>query len=173
MIHGEVRASKPKTMQDAIEFVTKLMDKKISTPAERQAENKRKLDNTSKKNQNQSTARTDGKILAELTFAGHGEESLRAGSKPLCSKCNYQHDGPCDPKCHKCTIVGHLSRDCRISTNWHKYYNKQRGMGQSEGSAMNNLGEGLTSYGMDWLSMFHAIIAYAELSFIFNGEGKP
>ncbi|GJT74592.1 hypothetical protein Tco_1041317 [Tanacetum coccineum] len=38
-----VRASKPKTMQDAIEFVTKLMDKKISTPAERQAENKREL----------------------------------------------------------------------------------------------------------------------------------
>ncbi|GKF62496.1 hypothetical protein Tco_0182550, partial [Tanacetum coccineum] len=47
MIHGGLRASKPKTMQDAIEFVTKLMDKKISTPAKRQAENKRKLDNTS------------------------------------------------------------------------------------------------------------------------------
>ncbi|GJZ21329.1 hypothetical protein Tco_0558368 [Tanacetum coccineum] len=43
MIHGGLRASKPKTMQDAIEFVTKLMDKKISTPAERRAENKRKL----------------------------------------------------------------------------------------------------------------------------------
>nr|GFB60796.1 hypothetical protein [Tanacetum cinerariifolium] len=22
-------------------------------------------------------------------------------SKPLCSKCNYHHDGPCAPKCHK------------------------------------------------------------------------
>ncbi|GKA80882.1 hypothetical protein Tco_0787574 [Tanacetum coccineum] len=53
VINGGVRASKTKTMQDAIEFVTKLMDKKISTPAERQAENKRKLDNTSKNNQNQ------------------------------------------------------------------------------------------------------------------------
>ncbi|GJV50814.1 hypothetical protein Tco_1446555 [Tanacetum coccineum] len=51
MIHRGVRASKPKTMQDEIEFVTKLMDKKISTPAERQDENKRKLDNTSKNNQ--------------------------------------------------------------------------------------------------------------------------
>nr|GEV04367.1 reverse transcriptase domain-containing protein [Tanacetum cinerariifolium] len=45
MIHGSVMASKPKTMQDAIEFATELMDKKISTLAKRQAENKRKLDN--------------------------------------------------------------------------------------------------------------------------------
>ncbi|GJW75612.1 reverse transcriptase domain-containing protein [Tanacetum coccineum] len=35
MIHGSVMASKPKTMQDAIEFATELMDKKIRTFAER------------------------------------------------------------------------------------------------------------------------------------------
>ncbi|GJV21810.1 hypothetical protein Tco_1370830 [Tanacetum coccineum] len=35
MIHGSVNASKPKTMQDAIEFATELMDKKINTFAER------------------------------------------------------------------------------------------------------------------------------------------
>nr|GFC75843.1 reverse transcriptase domain-containing protein [Tanacetum cinerariifolium] len=29
MIYGSVMASKPKTMQDAVEFATKLMDKKI------------------------------------------------------------------------------------------------------------------------------------------------
>ncbi|GJW03223.1 putative reverse transcriptase domain-containing protein [Tanacetum coccineum] len=34
MIHGSVMASKPKTMQDAIEFATKLMDQKIRTLAE-------------------------------------------------------------------------------------------------------------------------------------------
>ncbi|GJY99260.1 hypothetical protein Tco_0516690 [Tanacetum coccineum] len=45
MIHGSVMASKPKTMQDAIEIATELMDKKINTLAEHQAENKRKLDN--------------------------------------------------------------------------------------------------------------------------------
>ncbi|GKC24714.1 reverse transcriptase domain-containing protein, partial [Tanacetum coccineum] len=43
MIHGSVMASKPKTMQDAIEFATELMDQKIRTLAERQAENKRKF----------------------------------------------------------------------------------------------------------------------------------
>ncbi|GKA06953.1 hypothetical protein Tco_0686177 [Tanacetum coccineum] len=45
MIHRSVMASKPKITQDAIEFATKLMDKKIITLAERQAKNKRKLDN--------------------------------------------------------------------------------------------------------------------------------
>ncbi|GKB89320.1 putative reverse transcriptase domain-containing protein [Tanacetum coccineum] len=41
-IHFSVMATKPKTMQDAIEFATELMDKKINTWAERQADNKRK-----------------------------------------------------------------------------------------------------------------------------------
>ncbi|GJU94979.1 hypothetical protein Tco_1319735 [Tanacetum coccineum] len=40
MIHESVKLSKPKTMQEAIEFVTELMDQKILTLAERQAENK-------------------------------------------------------------------------------------------------------------------------------------
>nr|GEU68482.1 reverse transcriptase domain-containing protein [Tanacetum cinerariifolium] len=44
MIHGSVMVSKPKTMPDAFEFTTKLMDKKIRTFAERQTGNKRKQD---------------------------------------------------------------------------------------------------------------------------------
>ncbi|GJU28048.1 putative reverse transcriptase domain-containing protein [Tanacetum coccineum] len=42
MIHRSVKASKPKTIQEAIEFATELMDKKIPILAERQAENKMK-----------------------------------------------------------------------------------------------------------------------------------
>nr|GFB71336.1 reverse transcriptase domain-containing protein [Tanacetum cinerariifolium] len=53
MIHGRMRASKPKTIQDAIEIATKLRSKKISTLVECQTENKKRLDNTSKNNQNQ------------------------------------------------------------------------------------------------------------------------
>ncbi|GJR52737.1 hypothetical protein Tco_1403258 [Tanacetum coccineum] len=44
MIHESIMASKPKTIQDAIEFATGLMDKKIHTFAERQSESKRKQD---------------------------------------------------------------------------------------------------------------------------------
>ncbi|GJT92477.1 putative reverse transcriptase domain-containing protein [Tanacetum coccineum] len=42
MFHGSVVASKPKTMQDAVEIATELMDKKIRTFVECQTESKRK-----------------------------------------------------------------------------------------------------------------------------------
>nr|GFC84619.1 hypothetical protein [Tanacetum cinerariifolium] len=46
-IYGSVAASKPKTMQEATEMETGLMDKKIRTYTERQAANKRKFEDTS------------------------------------------------------------------------------------------------------------------------------
>nr|GFC72385.1 hypothetical protein [Tanacetum cinerariifolium] len=53
MIHGSVVVSKPKTMQEAVEIETELMDKKIRTFAERETANKRKFENTSRNTQNQ------------------------------------------------------------------------------------------------------------------------
>nr|GFB72133.1 hypothetical protein [Tanacetum cinerariifolium] len=47
--------------------------------------------------------------------ARHGEKKHYSGSKPLCSKCKYHHDGLCAPKCHQCNRFGHLARDCRSS----------------------------------------------------------
>ncbi|GJS00571.1 hypothetical protein Tco_0317079 [Tanacetum coccineum] len=43
LIYSSVVASKPKTMQEAIEMATELMDRRNNTFAERQAENKRKF----------------------------------------------------------------------------------------------------------------------------------
>ncbi|GKA41327.1 hypothetical protein Tco_0733920 [Tanacetum coccineum] len=129
-IARRVMISKPKTMQDAIEFATKLMDKKISTLAERQAENKKKLDNTSKNNQNQQQPNKRQNTGRAYT-AGHGEKKHYGGSKSLCSKCNYHNDGQCAPKCYKCNRVGHLAHDCRSSTNANTA-NNQRGIGVSQ-----------------------------------------
>nr|GFC14133.1 putative reverse transcriptase domain-containing protein [Tanacetum cinerariifolium] len=53
MIHGSVAASKPKTMQEAIEIATELMDKKVRTFAERATASKRKFENTSRTTRNQ------------------------------------------------------------------------------------------------------------------------
>nr|GFC05824.1 hypothetical protein [Tanacetum cinerariifolium] len=53
MIHGSVVASKPKTMQEAVEIATELMDKKIRTFVERETASKRKFENTSRNTQNQ------------------------------------------------------------------------------------------------------------------------
>ncbi|GJR85314.1 putative reverse transcriptase domain-containing protein [Tanacetum coccineum] len=114
-IHGSVMTTKPKTMQDAIEFAIELMDKKINTWAEHQADNKRKSDNTARNNQNQqpNKRQNTGRAYA----AGNGDRKPYGGPKPLCSKCNYHHEGPCAPKCSKCNRFGHLGRDCRSPPN--------------------------------------------------------
>nr|GEV85395.1 hypothetical protein [Tanacetum cinerariifolium] len=94
-IHGNVMATRPKTLDDAIELANDLMDQKLRTYAERQTENKRKLDNNNQAQQ-------------QLEKKSYG------GSKPLCPKCNYHHDGECAPKCTNCKQIGHLTKDC-----WH------------------------------------------------------
>nr|GFA43245.1 reverse transcriptase domain-containing protein [Tanacetum cinerariifolium] len=93
MIYESVVASKPKTMQEAIEIATELMDKK----------------NT-------------GRVYTTTS----GGKKQYGGSKPLCAKCNYHHDGPCAPKCHNCNNIGHLARDCRVTANTNNA-NNQRG----------------------------------------------
>ncbi|GKB69916.1 putative reverse transcriptase domain-containing protein [Tanacetum coccineum] len=106
MIHGSVVASKPKTMQDAVEIATELMDKKIRTF-----------------NKRQNTGRAN--------TAGSSKKKPYKGSKPLCAKFNYHYDGPCAPKCHKCNRVGHLACDCRSTANVDTA-NNQKGTGSGK-----------------------------------------
>nr|GEZ21352.1 hypothetical protein [Tanacetum cinerariifolium] len=124
-IHESVAASKPKTMQEATKMGTGLMDKKIRTYAERQAANKRKFEDTSRNNQGrqQPPKRQD---VARAYAAGSDNRQQYAGSRPLCPKCNFNHDGPCIPRCYKCNKIGHLARDYRSSTNAN-VANNQRG----------------------------------------------
>nr|GFC57006.1 hypothetical protein [Tanacetum cinerariifolium] len=102
MIHGSVVASKPKTMQEAIEIATELMDKKIRTFAERETASKRKFENTSRNTQNQQQHSNKRQNTGRVYTAASGEKKQYGGSKPLCAKCNYHHDGPCAPKCRNC-----------------------------------------------------------------------
>nr|GFB13849.1 reverse transcriptase domain-containing protein [Tanacetum cinerariifolium] len=55
-----------------------------------------------------------------------GEKKQYGGSKPLCAKYNYHHDGPCAPKYHKCDKVGHFAHDSRSTKNTNNA-NNQRG----------------------------------------------
>ncbi|GJV65628.1 putative reverse transcriptase domain-containing protein [Tanacetum coccineum] len=132
MIHGSVAASKPKTMQDAVEIATELIDKKIRTFAERQTESKRKFEGTSRNTQNQQQQQQNKRQNTGRAYtAGTGEKKPYGGSKPLCLKCNYPHNGPCAPKCHKCNKVGHFARDCRSTINANNDDNqKGTGLGQ-------------------------------------------
>nr|GEZ67373.1 hypothetical protein [Tanacetum cinerariifolium] len=109
-IHGSVMATKPKTIQDVIEFATEVRNKKINTWAERQADNKIKSNDTTRNNHQQPNKRQN---TGRAYVAGNGDKRAYEGSRPRCTKCNYHHDGPCAPKCHKCNRLGHLSRDYR------------------------------------------------------------
>nr|GFA09116.1 hypothetical protein [Tanacetum cinerariifolium] len=128
MIHGSVVASKPKTMQEAIEIATELMDKKIRTFAERETTSKRKFENTSRNTQNRQQQSNKRQNTGQDYTATSGEKKQYGGSKPLCAKCNYHHDGPCAPKCRNCNKIGHFARDCRNTANTNNA-NNQRGTG--------------------------------------------
>nr|GFA56036.1 hypothetical protein [Tanacetum cinerariifolium] len=90
-IHGNVMAARPKTLDDAIELANNLMDQKLCTYAERQAENKRKLDNNHQAQQQLLKKQN----VAQAYAVGTEEKKSYGGSKPLCPKCNYHHDGEC------------------------------------------------------------------------------
>nr|GFB78176.1 hypothetical protein [Tanacetum cinerariifolium] len=131
MIHGSVVVSKPKTMQEAIEIATKLMDKKIRTFAKRETASKRKFKNTSRNTQNQQQHSNKRQNTGRVYTAASGEKKQYVGSRPLCAKCNYHHDGPCAPKCRNCNKIGHLARDCRNTINTNNANNqKGNGLGQ-------------------------------------------
>nr|GEW28180.1 hypothetical protein [Tanacetum cinerariifolium] len=102
----------------------------ISILDERHAENKKKLDNTSKNNQNQQQPNKRQNTGRAYTTR-HREKKHYDGCKPLCSKFNYHHDGPCSPKYHQCNRFGHLARNYRSSTNANTT-NNQKGIGASQ-----------------------------------------
>nr|GFA95406.1 putative reverse transcriptase domain-containing protein [Tanacetum cinerariifolium] len=121
MIHGSVKALKPQTMQEAIEFATKIMDKKMLTHAKRQAEQKRKFYDPSRNNQHQQQPFKRNNVARAYT-AGPGDKKPYGVTKPLCPKCNYHHDGPCTPKAQgenargityfECGVQGHYKSKC-------------------------------------------------------------
>ncbi|GKC51707.1 putative reverse transcriptase domain-containing protein [Tanacetum coccineum] len=112
MIKGSVMASKPKMMQEAIEFANDLIDQKIRTFNERQDENKIKLNDNTRNNQTQQQPFKRQNVAKAYT-AGTGEKKPYGGSLPLCTKCNYHHSGPCAIKCTNYKRVGHLAHDYR------------------------------------------------------------
>ncbi|GJT27218.1 putative reverse transcriptase domain-containing protein [Tanacetum coccineum] len=190
MIHGSVVASKPKTMQEATEIATKLMDKRIRTFADRQTKNKRKQDNNQQQ-QPQNKSQNTGKAYA----AGTGKKKLYGGSKPLCPKspvnantANNQRGTRTGqkPTCYECGAQGHFKRECPKLKNNNNRDNpagnvnapaKVYAIGHAGPNPDSNvvtdhyydvkLADGrIISFdaiiGMDWLVKYQAIIVCAE-----------
>ncbi|GJS24425.1 putative reverse transcriptase domain-containing protein [Tanacetum coccineum] len=112
-IHGNVMSARPKTLDEAIELANDLIHQKLRTYAERQNDNKRKADDSSRNNQQPYKKQNVDRAYT----AGPGEKKAYTGTLPLCTKCNYHHTGQCAPKCGNCKRYGHTTNDCRVNTN--------------------------------------------------------
>ncbi|GJS63517.1 putative reverse transcriptase domain-containing protein [Tanacetum coccineum] len=123
-IHGNVMSARPKTVDFAIELANDLMDQKLRTYAERQNENKRKADDSSRNNHQQQPYKKQN--VSRAYTAGLGKKKVYTRDLPLCTKCNYHHTRQCAPKCGKCKRYGHTTTDCPVNTNNSNNNNKNK-----------------------------------------------
>ncbi|GKA03076.1 putative reverse transcriptase domain-containing protein [Tanacetum coccineum] len=138
MIHGSVMASKPKTMQDAIEFATELMDQKICTFADRQAENKRKLDENSRNNQTQQQPFKRQNVARAYT--------ARPGEKKESRAATANNQGALGANkrvatCFECGVQGHYKKDYPKLKNNNRENQAGNGGAQARAYAVGNAGK--------------------------------
>nr|GEX51763.1 hypothetical protein [Tanacetum cinerariifolium] len=122
-IEGNVTASKPQTLEEAINIAQRLMDQVTKhTPVQVSSDNKRKFDdirtfnNNSRTNTNnrynncqpQQNQRQEAARAYAVTIS---ENNRYAEDLPLCKRCNFHHTGPCISKCNTCNKVGHLTKN--------------------------------------------------------------
>ncbi|GJT11928.1 reverse transcriptase domain-containing protein [Tanacetum coccineum] len=129
-IEENVTASKPQTLEEAINIAQRLMDQVTKhTPVQVSSDNKRKFDdrrtfnNNSRNNNNYRN--TNNRYNNHQLQQNRRQEAVRAyavtpsgnnryaGDLPLCKRCNLHHAGPCTGKCNICNKVGHLTKNCR------------------------------------------------------------
>ncbi|GKA52625.1 putative reverse transcriptase domain-containing protein [Tanacetum coccineum] len=103
---------------------------RIETPhfAERQYDNKRKGDDSSRNNHGHQQQPFRRQNVAKVYNMGTDERKPYKGSLPKCTKCHLHHNGPCTQRCHKCNKIRHFARDCR-STGSTNVANTQKGNG--------------------------------------------
>ncbi|GJU51649.1 reverse transcriptase domain-containing protein [Tanacetum coccineum] len=128
-IEGNVTASNPQTLEEAINIAQRLIDQVTKhTPMQVSSDNKRKFDNrrtfnnSSRSNNNyrntnnhynnrqQQNRRQEAGRAYDVTPS---ENSRYIRDLPLCKRCNFYHTGPCTGKCNICNKVGHLSKNYR------------------------------------------------------------
>ncbi|GJX50600.1 putative reverse transcriptase domain-containing protein [Tanacetum coccineum] len=117
VIYANVKSARPKTLDETIELANKLIDQKLRTYAERQTDNKRKADDSSRNNHGHRQQPFKRQNVAKVYSMGSGEKKPYGRSFPKCTKCHFLHNGPCTQKCHKCNKVGHFARDYRSFGN--------------------------------------------------------
>ncbi|GJT65652.1 putative reverse transcriptase domain-containing protein [Tanacetum coccineum] len=109
-IYGNVKSSRPKTLDETIELANDLMDQKLRTYAERQTDNKRKADDSSRNNHGHQQQPFKRQNVAKVRHF-----ALDYRSSGNTNVANAQKDNRAVPKgngCFECGAPGHFKRDC-------------------------------------------------------------
>ncbi|GKE40108.1 reverse transcriptase domain-containing protein [Tanacetum coccineum] len=114
---GNMIAAGPTRLQDAVRIANNLMDQKLKG----YAENKRRLEVNQRDNRGQQPPfkrpNVGGQNVARAYTAGNNERKSYNGPLPLYNKCKLHHEGPCTVRRGKCNKVGHLTRDCKVTSS--------------------------------------------------------
>ncbi|GJT71547.1 reverse transcriptase domain-containing protein [Tanacetum coccineum] len=134
-IKGNVTASKPQTLKEAINIAQRLMDQVTKhTPVQVSSDHKQKFDDKitfnnnnycNDNNNNYRNTNTNNRYNNHQTQHNRRQETFRAyaatqtenngyiRNRPLCKKCILHHTRPCNVKCNICNKVGHLTKNYR------------------------------------------------------------
>nr|GEY85505.1 reverse transcriptase domain-containing protein [Tanacetum cinerariifolium] len=130
-IEGNVTASKPQTLEEAINIAQWLMDQVTkhiliqgTNDHKRKFEDKRNIssNNNYRNNyQNICNNRTNNfrqqQNRRPKTLRSYATTPTKnrgyTGNHPLCQRCTLHHTGPCTIRCQVCNKIGHLTKNCR------------------------------------------------------------
>ncbi|GJS06064.1 reverse transcriptase domain-containing protein [Tanacetum coccineum] len=130
-IKGNVTASKPQTLEEAITITHRLMDQVTKhNSVQGTIDHKRKFDerrntftnnnyqnNRNNNNNNCNNDHHQQQNRRQETVRDYAatptENSRYAGNLPLCKRCILHHIRPCIVKCQTCNKVGHQTRNCK------------------------------------------------------------
>ncbi|GKD62224.1 reverse transcriptase domain-containing protein [Tanacetum coccineum] len=124
-IEGNATASKPQTLEEAINIAQRLMDQVTKhTPVQVSSDHKQKFhDKRTFNNNNYRNINTNNHYNNHHPQQNRRQEPFRSyaatptenngyiGNRPLCKKCTLHHTGPCIVKCNTCNKVGHLTKN--------------------------------------------------------------
>ncbi|GJT15028.1 reverse transcriptase domain-containing protein [Tanacetum coccineum] len=125
-IEGNVTASKPQTLEEAINIAQRLMDQTIKRDSVQETnDRKRKLEdkgniinnNNYQNNYNNHNNHYHQKQnRKQEAFKIYTATNGYTGNRLLCERCTLHHIGPCTVKCRTCNKIGHLTKNCRRPT---------------------------------------------------------
>ncbi|GJV21929.1 reverse transcriptase domain-containing protein [Tanacetum coccineum] len=124
-IEENVTASKPQTLEEAIDIAQRLMDQvtkdtlvQVSSDHKRKFDDKRTFNNNNYRNTNTNNRYNNHQPQQNIrheTFRAYAatptENNGYTGNHPLCKKCTPHHIGPCIVKCNTCNKVDHLTKN--------------------------------------------------------------